>query len=154
MSGNPKNLKTQLSLSPYASFQQLMVTWNTYAHLGMTCCEPQMPWVQPGGFNQISRRNDSVARNDSTMNCRWTADWPMQRSLSKSTYFTRYLMLQLVSWSGALRDSSHIIHTIRNTRNIRNTTLWFGTCQTGAPNEILSMGPRVRRDATEHYQYA
>ena len=33
--------------------------------------------------------------------------------------------------------------------NIRNTTLVFVTGQIGAPNEILSMGPRVRRDATE-----
>ena len=49
------------------------------------------------------------------------------------------------------KDQTNIL-TIRNTRNIRNfnTAHLFVTGQTGAPNEILSMGPRVRRDATVH----
>ena len=48
----------------------------------------------------------------------------------------------------------HIMHTIRNTRMdlIFGTPHYIGfvTGQIGAPNEILSMGPRVRRDATGH----
>ena len=41
------------------------------------------------------------------------------------------------------KDQTNIL-TIRNTRNIRNfnTRLLFVTGQTGAPNEILSMGPQ------------
>ena len=46
---------------------------------------------------------------------------------------------------------AYIIHTIRNTRNIRKTTLLICDRLDRGPNGILSTGPRVRRDATAVY---
>ena len=149
MSGNPKNFKTQLSLclrTPLVSSSWWHETLTRI--LGWRFANRKCPEFSQG--NSIRFQEETTALPETIL--RWTVDGlPTGRcnaGFQSQRIFTRYLMLQLVSWSGALRDSSHIIHTIRNTRNIRNTTLWFGTGQTGAPNEILSMGPRVRRDAT------